>query len=347
MLYVLPNLLIPNEKSRWMTMRRVVFLTATAALTLGLFSCGREGPGELAGPMIGVMPKLVGIPYFNACEEGVEEAAKELGLSSVEYDGPVMNDVAKQSEMIDSWIARGFQVIAVAPNDPDAIAPVLRKARKRGIKVLAWDADSAKDSRDFFINQATYDDIGRTLIEVMAEGIGGTGETAIITGSLTAANQNIWMERMREHIKKYPNMKIVDVRASEEDQRLAFERGQDVMKAYPNLKGLFGITSVSLPGAAEAVKQTGAADKVFVTGLSLPGQMREYVKSGVCKKFVLWNPVDLGYLTVHAAKLLYEGKLVPGTFEAGRLGTITVKDDEVLLGPPLVFSKDNIDDFNF
>ena len=328
-------------------MRRVVFLTATAALTLGLFSCGREGPGELAGPMIGVMPKLVGIPYFNACEEGVEEAAKELGLSSVEYDGPVMNDVAKQSEMIDSWIARGFQVIAVAPNDPDAIAPVLRKARKRGIKVLAWDADSAKDSRDFFINQATYDDIGRTLIEVMAEGIGGTGETAIITGSLTAANQNIWMERMREHIKKYPNMKIVDVRASEEDQRLAFERGQDVMKAYPNLKGLFGITSVSLPGAAEAVKQTGAADKVFVTGLSLPGQMREYVKSGVCKKFVLWNPVDLGYLTVHAAKLLYEGKLVPGTFEAGRLGTITVKDDEVLLGPPLVFSKDNIDDFNF
>jgi rhamnose ABC transporter rhamnose-binding protein len=300
----------------------------------------------MQGPRIGVMPKLVGIPYFNACEEGAGEAAKELGLP-VDYDGPVTNDVAKQSEMIDVWIARGFNVIAVAPNDPDAIAPVLRKARGQGIKVLAWDADAAKDSRDFFVNQATYDDIGRTLIEVMAEGIGGSGETAIITGSLTAANQNIWMEHMREHIKKYPNMKIVDVRASEEDHQLAFERSQDVMKAYPDLKGLFGITSVSLPGTAEAVKQSGMADKVFVTGLSLPEQMRDYVKSGVVKKFVLWNPVDLGYLTVYAAKLLYEGKLMPGTFEAGRLGTITVKDDEVLLGPPLVFTKENIDDYSF
>ena len=327
-------------------MSRTGLPIVTAALLLGLFSCGRGGPVEATGPKIGVMPKLVGIPYFNACESGVYEAARELGLT-VEYDGPVTNDVAKQSEMIDIWIARGFDVIAVAPNDPDAIAPVLRKARGRGIKVLAWDADSAEDSRDFFINQATYDDIGRTLIEVMAEGIGGRGEIAIITGSLTAANQNIWMERMREHIKKFPDMRIVDVRASEEDQQLAFERSQDVMKAYPNLKGLFGITSVSLPGAAEAVKQAAAADKVFVTGLSLPEQMRGYVKSDVVKKFVLWNPVDLGYLTVHAAKLLYEEKLVPGTFPAGRLGTITVKDDEVLLGPPLVFDKENIDNFNF
>jgi len=312
----------------------------------GFSSCGRKADEKVEGPLIAVMPKLVGIPYFNACETGVKDAAAELGLT-VEYDGPIMNDSARQSEMVDIWIARGFNVIAIAPNDPDAVAPVLRKARERGIKILAWDADAARDSRDFFINQATYDDIGKTLIDVMAEGIGGAGETAIITGSLTAQNQNVWIERMREHIRNYPGMTIVDIRASEEDHQMAFERSQDVMKAYPNLKGLFGITSVSLPGAAEAVKQSGMAGKVFVTGLSLPEQMRDYVKTGVCEKFVLWNPVDLGYLTIHAAKLLYEGKLAPGTIEAGRLGTIAVNEDEVLLGPPLIFTKENIDDFNF
>ena len=323
-----------------------LLIVALIVFAIGAVSCGTREAQQADGPKIAIMPKLVGIPYFNACEEGVKEAAKELGLT-VEYSGPMTNDVAKQSEMIDVWIARGFNVIAVAPNDPDAIAPVLRKARQRGIKVIAWDADSAENSRDFFINQATYDDIGRTLIEVMAEGIGGKGETAIITGSLTAQNQNIWIERMREHMKKYPEMEIVDIRASEEDQQMAFERSQDVMKAYPNLKGLFGITSVSLPGAAEAVEQTGNADEVFVTGLSLPGQMREYIKSGDCKKFVLWNPVDLGYLTVYAAKYLYEDSLKPGTVEAGRLGSVTVLEDEVLLGEPLVFDENNIDDFDF
>ena len=76
--------------------------------------------------------------------------------------------------------------------------------------------------------------------------------------------------------------------------------------------------------------------------------MREYVKDGTVRKFALWNAIDLGYLTVYAGYHLAQGKLPKdGEIEAGRLGKIQVKGGEVLLGPPLVFSKDNIDTFNF
>lgn len=103
---------------------------------------------------IGVMPKLVGIPFFTATEKGAKEAGAELGVEVV-FDGPPKNDVQLQVQMIETWIAKGFDAIAVAPNDPDAIAPVLEKARKRGITVIAWDADAKKEARDFFVNQCT------------------------------------------------------------------------------------------------------------------------------------------------------------------------------------------------
>ncbi len=319
---------------------------------LVLFTAGcRERSTRTSGRLkIGLMPKLVGIPYFNACEKGAREAAAELDID-LTFDGPTTNDVVKQNALIQTWMARGFDVIAIAPNDPNAVVDKLRKARERGIGVLTWDADAAKDARQFFVNQATYEDIAKTLVDVMVESIGPTGRYIILTGSLTAANQNIWMDRMEKYRQaKYPqlaNLLPGKPIATEENQALATRRTIDALQAYKDLEGIFALTSVAMPGAAEALRQERAAERVFLTGLSQPNTMRPYVKDGTVRKFVLWNPIDLGYLTVYTAKLLAEGKLKPGTIDAGRLGKITVRDDEVLLGPPLVFDRDNVDEYDF
>jgi len=81
----------------------------------------------------------------------------------------------------------------------------------------------------------------------------------------------------------------------------------------------------------------------------LPNMNKPYVKAGTVDSVVLWNTVDLGYLTVYAANALSNGKLKRGDHElsAGRLGKIEVADDEVRLGAPFVFNKSNIDRFNF
>lgn len=219
---------------------------------------------------VAVMPKLVGIDYFRACEKGVREAAEELGVS-LEYDGPDSPDVSRQTALIETWIARRFDVIAVAAVDPDAIAPALRKARQRGIKVVTWDADSAEESRDFFVNQADNDAVAKTLIDIMAKGIGTDGKYLILTGPLTAHNQNMWMAAMEKYRQAtYPNLKNLSEvpKATAEDQALATQVTMDSLKSYPDLQGIFALTSVALPGAAEGLRKAQASGKVFLTGLS-------------------------------------------------------------------------------
>jgi len=186
----------------------------------------------------------------------------------------------------------------------------------------------------------------------MAKDLGGEGaqgEVAIITATVTAANQNEWMKYMKERLPKYPGLKLVATKPSNEDQKLAFSVAQDLMKAYPNLKGLFAISSVAFPAAAEAVKQAGKAGKVLVTGLATPNDMRAYVKDGTVKSVILWNTVDLGYLTVQTARAVVDGTLTKEskTLKAGRLGERRIEGDNVLLGNILVFTKENIDEYEF
>ncbi|MCL4454406.1 MAG: substrate-binding domain-containing protein [Deinococcus sp.] len=297
-----------------------------------------------------MIPKLVGIDYFNATKQGAEEAAKELGNVKLIYDGPTEGRVDKQIEFVENAITAKVDVISIASNDPVAIAPVLEKARKAGIKVVTWDADA--NSRDVFVNQATFEGIGKALADQMAKEVGKTGEVAIVTSSLTAPNQNAWIKAMKDVLaKSYPGLKIVGTKPSEEDQQLAFKVTQDLIKAYPNLKGVWALSSVAFPGAAEAVKQAGKAGKIAVVGLSTPNQMKPFMKDGVIKSVVLWNPVDLGYLSVYAARQLVDKGLKPGDKVVTKRGTFTVQKDkislQILLGPPFIFTPQNIDKFNF
>ena len=333
----------------------VSIIVLAGILAASGISCSKKSdsgaPTEKKKITVGVLPKLVGIPFFNAFEKGALEAGKELGIEVV-YDGPVTADTAKQVAIVESWIARKFDVIIVAPNDPEAMGPVLKKARQRGIRVIAADSDTDPADREFFVSQATPEAIAKALVEAMVRGIGPEGKFIILTGSLTAANQNIWMDRMEKYRQAhYPNMQNLSPtpKTSEEDQALATQVTIDLLKTYPDLQGLYALTTAALPGAAEALRKEQAFNKIYLTGIGTPNAMRDYVKAGVAKEFVLWNPVDLGYLAVSSAKALLDGKLAKEStqLEAGRLGTVQVKDGVVLLGEPVVFNKDNIDQYDF
>jgi rhamnose transport system substrate-binding protein len=324
--------------------------------------CGKEGSTSGGGGggggeqkkkvTVAMLPKKKGVPYFTSCSQGAEEAAKELGNVELIYDGPTDGAPEKAAAMIEKWTLQGVDVLAVSPNDPQVLAPAMQKAREKGVKVITWDADAAPATRDFFVNQASAKDIGYALVDAMAKDLGAdaSGEVAIITATLTAANQNAWMKYMKERLaSNYPKLSLVGVQPSNEDQKVAFQVAQDLIKAHPNLKGIFAISSVAFPGAAEAVKQAGATGKVLVTGLATPNDMKGYVKDGTVKSVILWNTNDLGYLTIETAEALANGTLKFGAtnIKAGKLGEKKVEGDQVLLGGILVFTKDNIDQYNF
>jgi len=307
-----------------------------------------ETPATAREVTVALMPKSKGNAYFINCRKGAEEAAGELGVKLI-WDGPTDPDPAKQNEVVDTWITRGVDVIAVAVENREGISSVLRKARQRGIKVLTWDADAEPDARDFFVNQATPQGIGQTLMDNAARVMGGKGDFAIISASLTAANMIEWQKYIEaRRLEKYPQIKMVALRPCDDLQKKAFDEATAILNANPDVKLIMAICSPAVPGAAEAVKQLGRSD-VKVIGLGLPNDNKRYIHEGITDCIVLWNTMDLGYLTVHAADALKLGTLKPGDrqFTAGRLGTVAIEGDNILLGKPFTFNKENIDRFDF
>jgi rhamnose transport system substrate-binding protein len=317
--------------------------------TLALFALVSCKKTEDAGKTsVGFLLKSKGNQYFVTCEKGARAAAEELDID-LRVDGPISADPAKQNEIVENWITDGLDVIVAACENRDSISTALRKAQAAGIKVVTYDADAQEDVRTYFANQATAKGIGEKLIDTAAELVGEEGEFAIITGTLTSANLNEWIKYIKgRQAEKYPNMKLVDLRPCDQKDK-AQQEATNLLSAYPNLKAIVAVCSPAVPGAAEAVKQAGKTGEVKVVGLGLPSENRAYIKEGVTQAIILWRPEDLGYLAVQAGVALAKGDLSKGaeTFTAGKLGELEVDGESIILGDPVTFTKENIDDYDF
>ena len=338
-------------------MKRILSLFAIAGLAT-LIGCGKssepgaDGSGGSADgkkSTIALMPKSKGNAYFISCKKGADKAAKELGVELL-FDGPTDPDPAKQNEIVENWITIGVDAIAVACENREGISTALRKAKSKGIKVITYDADAQPDAREFFVNQATPEGIGATLMDEAARLCNNEGEFAIITASLTAANMIEWQKHIEaRRTEKYPNMKMIALRPCDDLKDKAQSEATALLSANPNLKCIMAICSPAVPGAAEAVKQAGKTGKVKVLGLGLPNENKRYVHEGVTDSVILWNTEDLGYLTIVAADALAKGSLKTGdkNIKAGLLGEFQIEGDSILLGKPFIFNKENIDKFDF
>ena len=298
------------------------------------------------------MPKLVGIGYFNATSKGIADAAAEMKTMDAKTDGPTKANIDDQITLIDNYITSGVDGILFAANDPVAIAPVLKKALAAGINVVGYDANSTPDARQWFVNQAEFNGIAKSVIDNLAAEIGEDGAFAIVTSTFTTPNQARWIAEMGAYQAKcHPKMKWLETVEAQEDNILSFNQANTLINKYGDeLKGIVGMTSVATPASADAVTQAGKCGKVAVVGLATPNAMKPYVESGCVKSVVLWNPVDLGYAAAYVLRATADGDLKPGatSVKAGKLGELKViNGSEVLLGSPFVFNKENIGQFDF
>ncbi len=242
-------------------MKRLLTLIVAAAVILA--GCNKAGNTAVTGKhggkriTVALLPKAKGNAYFISCKKGAESAAKKLDVDLI-FDGPTGTDPAQQNDVIENWIDLGVDVIAASCENKEGISTALRKAQAKGIKVITYDSDSEVDARTFFVNQATPQGIGFTLMDEAARLCGEHGDFAIIVASLTAANQREWQKFIEQRrVERYPNMQMVALRPCDDLKDKAQTEATALLSAYPNLKLLMAICSPAVPGAAEAVKQAG------------------------------------------------------------------------------------------
>lgn len=299
---------------------------------------------------VAFVPKLQGVPYFEAMNTGGQKAAEELGFQWL-YQGPVEADAAEQANIVRSFIQQGVDTLIVAPNDPDSMAPILAEAEAAGIHVATADTDAPGSVRELFVNQASVEGIGEGLTDALLKPMGGKGKYAIVSCGETAANLNAWIEVQKAYTaSEYPDAEIVDIVYAGEDQSEATNLATQLMAAHPDLTGLVGECTSSAPGVAEAVANAGKIGTVFTVGLGTPQSMKPYLEDGSSSASILWDVENLGYLTGWAGLQLAAGTPVEATNKVSA-DLPAVEYDEatkvLLLGPALEITPENVDQFDY
>ncbi len=341
-----------NPEETTMKHRMSLSMLLSGALIAGAAILSAAHAKE-SGFKLMMTPKWTGFPYFEAAANGGREAAKELGDTFV-YAGADHADVTLQVETLENFLTQRPDGIILAAIDLNAVAPVLKQARKRGIVVTTFDADAAPLARDMFVNQLSYEQAAKTMLDCALLDAPEGGEIAFIAASPTSPNHMAHiriMTKLTQTDPKYKVFKVVDTQYAQDDEAKSYDVATNLMQAHPNLKVIISSSAVSAPAAARAIEASGRVGKVFATGFALPSAIKTYLADGSEKAFALWNPYELGYIATYATHLKLAGKLEikPGaTFTAGKAGTYTVgQDGEIVYGKPLIFTKDTVDKAGF
>lgn len=318
---------------------------AVALLGLGLTFSSVQAQDKI---VMQVVPKLLGIPYFASTGNGAAEAAAELNVD-LNYNGPTDASIEGQVNIINQAIRRNVDVLAVAALDASALVPVLKRAREAGITVITWDSDVEASGRSFYVEAVSNAGMAKGLVEsLISDGL-NEGAVAILTGSATAANLNAYIDAIKAYAAaNHPGLTIDAVLPGDEDAVKSRAITTGYFQGHPETKGLIVLGSAMTPGL-EALKDLNLQSEVKVAGFGLPSVNGGQTKDGTLSRFLLWNPVDLGYAAVYAGVAAHNGQLTDTTTEidVGRLGKLAVTGDVVTLGAPVVFDSSNVDQFKF
>ncbi len=325
-------------------------------------SGGTAGGSSGGNLKIVYIPKNTGNPYFNSLLGGFETACK---AQSVDFltTGPANPDATSQIPFIEDQTQQRVSAICISPNSPDALDQTCDDARKAGIKVIMVNSDITgnESHRDAAVFPTDFDKLGPSQIELLGSLINYTGKFAILSSTTDAPDQNYWIAGMKQALKdpKYAKMELLEVVYGDDKPEKSRKEAEGLLIKHPDLRAILSPTTVGVEQAAKAVQTAGvypgganAKDGgVVVTGLGTPDQMRGYIKSNIITAVALWSPADEGSLAAYLAVGLSNGsiKAAPGeSFTVPGKGSFTFgKNCTVITGPPVVFTKDNIDQYHF
>jgi rhamnose transport system substrate-binding protein len=339
---------------------RAAVVVVALSMSLTMAACTKKNqaaePGASASGggtvKVAFVPKLQGIPYFEAMNAGGKEAVSKLTGVQWLYQGPTSADAAAQADIVNSYIQQKVSALFIAPNDPDSMAPLIKQGIDAGIKVGTSDTDAPNSERQLMVLMASAQGIGEADTDALMKAMGGKGKFAIVSCGETAAQLNQWIAEIKKYsAQKYPNATLVDTVYAGEDVSKATQMATDLMNAHPDIKGFLGVCSTAGPGVAQAVQNAGKVGKIFTVGMGTPNDMKKYLQNGAASAGVLWDAKALGCLTAWAGQQLAQGKGFQATQPVSACGLDGVSYDTstkvLLMGKPLTFTKETAGNYNF
>lgn len=330
----------------------VALLVLVFAVPLSVLAAGQQEDGQLEIVMVA---KHEGISWFDDMRLGVEEFGEEFEDVNAYQIAPEGGDPARQNQMVEDLISQGVDAILVVPNDPEAMIPVLRRAREAGIVVVSHEAEQLVRDHDgvvdYNMEAFTNHDFGRLMGESLAREMDCEGEFVGQVGGLTMETHMQWYRGLMDYVEENcPDMEFVLDQPVEDwnTEQDAYDNARELLSSYPDIKGMFGNSASSTIMNAQVIEEEGLEDEIAAVGLTLPSMAEEYIRNGSLRQGQAWRPADAGYVAAHIAYLHLTGqKIEPGMdLERDGYEDIRVEEDGQLIfgDAPLVFDQSNIDD---
>jgi simple sugar transport system substrate-binding protein len=295
-------------------------------------------------PVIGIVVKIGGIPWFNAMDAGIKKRADQLGVKAFMV-GPTSADPALQVRAIEDLIAQRVDVIGVVPNDAKVLEPVLQRARAAGIKVITHESPN-QENADWDFELASVKGFGEAYGKRLAAAMGGKGEYAVFVGSLTVPLHNAWADAAIAYLKANdPDMKLVGDRYGvAENVDASRQTALDLMRAHPDLKGILAFGSQGPIGAARAVDETHKKGQVVVLGPFSPGQGKRLVHDGILTGGYMWNPELAGEVFVTLGTMVAKGEPVKDGTNIPGLGVVHPQGHDLIVDQLVDLNASTVDD---
>lgn len=283
---------------------------ATALLASTLMLCAASAnAGEIA-----VIVKTVNSTFWQNVQKGADAAMKKVGEgNTMTFQGPAAESaIADQVNMVENAVNRGVSGIVLAPSDPDALVPAVKKAWEARIPVVIVDSMLAEGAEQYYQSFLATDNkkAGELAAKALIDKVGTEGKIAVMSYVAGAGSEIGRVGGFTDYVKANSKLEIVGPFYSQSQMATALNQTTDALAANADLKGIFGANEPTAIGMGRAIKEAGKAGKVVAVGFDGNQDLQEFVKDGTLEAIAVQGSFQMGELGVETvAKILKKEKV--------------------------------------
>ncbi len=280
-------------------------------------------------------------PYWDEVAMGVKDAAKKAG-SNAQFENPPKEDVARQVQVLESYVAQNVDGIIFGASDPGAFDKVVQDGLSKGLPVLTFDSDAPKSGRLIYIGPDSHLSgtmLGRYMGKLLPKG----GKIAIQVGSLTALNAKDRISGFKETLPK--NIRIVKEDVDQEDAQVANAHSEAILASVPDLAGFYGVYAYNSPAQARAVQAAGKKPgQIKIVGFDALNETIQFMKQGYVNAVIDHREYNFGY---YGTMILYSMKIfgVDNTMTLLGFDPKGPREGNIKFTPSFLITTDNLPEF--
>ncbi|MBW8722071.1 MAG: ABC transporter substrate-binding protein [Polaromonas sp.] len=271
---------------------------------------------------IAVIVKTANSDFWQNVKKGANAAVGNLKGYTATFQGAASDtDLAGQVSLVENAVNRKVAGIVLAPSDPDALIPAIKKAWEAKIPVVLIDSAASDSGKAYYQSFLATDNktAGEMCAKTLIDKIGTTGKIAIMSYTAGSGSEIGRVGGFTDYIKKHSKLQIVGPFYSNSQMGTALNQTTDVLAANSDLKGIFGANEPTAIGMGRALVQAGKAGKVVAIGFDGNSDLQGFVKDGTIEAIAVQSAFEMGNLGVKTVAEIVEGKKVPAFRDTGVL----------------------------